>query len=196
MQTQRKKRNINKNTANCERDRKHFFTMYDNIDVVEKHCNRLTNNGIIDKYALILHDQDVYPIDHEKTGQLKEPHIHIFIRFHQPKSLNRGRELMKISEQNFFSEFVVSTIKSIRYLCHLDDNNKHQYQLDAIRSNFNVDKYYGRNRDTTNSNLAQACIDLSNDVPIIEIINKYGCEFIKNYSNISKIALAIKEQKK
>lgn len=180
-------------TVGNERDREHFFVMYDNIDLIEKHCEELTA-GCIHKYAVIYHPSDVYPADHEKAGELKPPHCHVYVRFYQPKSLNRARELMKISEQNVLSEFVLSTVKSLRYLLHLDDCDKYQYNQSSIRSNFDVTRYLGANRSTANSNLTQACIDMANGVPMIQLLSRYGDEFIKNVRNIQHIASIIREQ--
>lgn len=177
-----------KKSSPTERDREHFFVMYDDIEVIQNNLESLLTTQV-DKYALIKHTNDV-----KEDGTLKEPHVHIYVRFLQPKSLSLARELMKVSEQNVVSEFVLSTIKSIRYLLHLDDCDKYQYPQSAVRSNFNVEKYFGANRSTANSNLVQACLDMSNGVPMLELLSRYGIELIKNFSNVSKISTIIREQ--
>lgn len=76
-------------------------------------------------YAYILHDKDTL-----EDGSLKKPHYHVIIKFQNPRSLSKIKEILNlnyIETCNFYSYS--------RYLIHLDDSNKHQYSRACIISN-------------------------------------------------------------
>lgn len=68
-----------------------------------------------------LHDKDINP-----DGSLKKPHHHIMIMFDGLKSWNQVQSLFK-SIKAVGRERVMSTRGYARYLCHLDNPEKAQY---------------------------------------------------------------------
>lgn len=75
-----------------------------------------------------LHDQDYNP-----DGELKKPHYHVLVMFPGKKSESQVNE--------FFSSFgavgredVVSVRGYARYLCHLDNPEKHKYPPSEVLS--------------------------------------------------------------
>lgn len=73
-----------------------------------------------------LHDQDCNP-----TGELKKPHRHVMVMYEGKKSESQVKE--------FFSKFggvgyeVVNSLRGYsRYLCHLDNPEKAQYNQDDV----------------------------------------------------------------
>ena len=76
-----------------------------------------------------LHDQDVNPVGNEP----KKPHYHVMFMYEGKKSRNQILEV--------FSSFggvgceVINSIRGYaRYLCHLDNPEKHQYNPENVKS--------------------------------------------------------------
>lgn len=75
-----------------------------------------------------LHDQDVDPCD-----QPKKPHYHVIIMFDSVKTTEQAKEIFdKISGVGL--EVVQSLRGYARYLCHLDNPDKCQYDSSQVRS--------------------------------------------------------------
>lgn len=75
-----------------------------------------------------LHDKDVNP-----TGELKKPHYHVVIMFEGKKSIAQVQEIFDAI--NGVGCMVVHSIRSIaRYLCHLDNPDKFQYDTNEVFS--------------------------------------------------------------
>ena len=74
------------------------------------------------------HDQDV-----NVTGEPKKPHYHVLIMFEGMKSQDQVRELF-----DQIGGVGLETVNSLRgyarYLCHLDNPEKHQYDTKDVRS--------------------------------------------------------------
>jgi hypothetical protein len=74
------------------------------------------------------HNLDVNP-----TGEIKKPHYHVLMMYDSVKTREQAAE-------NFSKfggvgcEVVNSTRGYARYLCHLDNPDKHQYDIDEVRS--------------------------------------------------------------
>lgn len=83
-------------------------------------------------YYYILHDKDI-----ADDGKLKKPHYHILIDFRSSRNLSTVvgyfSHFENLAENSF--ERIISKKASIRYLVHLDDDLKHQYKMDEIKTN-------------------------------------------------------------
>ncbi len=72
------------------------------------------------------HDSDVNP-----TGEPKKPHWHLMIMFEGKKSTDQVKKLFE--EVNGVGCEVINSIQGYaRYLCHLDNPEKHQYDTNDI----------------------------------------------------------------
>lgn len=73
-----------------------------------------------------LHDSDINP-----NGEPKKPHYHVLISFDGPKSQDQVSEIF-----NSFSGVGCESVSTLRgyarYLCHLDNPEKHQYSIDDV----------------------------------------------------------------
>lgn len=73
------------------------------------------------------HDQDINP-----TGEPKKPHYHVLIMFEGMKSQDQVKELF-----DQIGGVGLETVNSIRgyarYLCHLDNPDKHQYSVSDVQ---------------------------------------------------------------
>lgn len=75
----------------------------------------------------ILHDKDT-----EEDGTLKKPHYHVIAKYDSVKALDQVREDFAFTGIEFF-EPVRSFRTMCRYLCHLDEEGKHQYPVDDVK---------------------------------------------------------------
>lgn len=78
-------------------------------------------------YVSPLHDQDKNP-----TGEPKKPHVHVLMYFEGKKSIEQVQEIVKT-----FGGVGVEVVSSLRgyarYLCHLDNPEKAQYDISQVR---------------------------------------------------------------
>lgn len=74
-----------------------------------------------------LHDKDVNP-----TGEIKKPHYHVIIMFDSVKTRDQAEAIFKL-----IGGVGVEVVQSIRgysrYLCHLDNPEKAQYNQEDVR---------------------------------------------------------------
>ena len=83
-----------------------------------------------------LHDEDVNP-----DGEIKKAHYHVMIMFEGVKTVEQAEEIFqKIGGVG--CEVVQSIRGYARYLCHLDNPEKHQYSEDDVIALCGVD-YFG-----------------------------------------------------
>lgn len=75
-----------------------------------------------------LHDKDINP-----TGEPKKPHYHVILMFDSVKTSQQAQEIFqKIGAVG--CEVVKSIRGYARYLCHLDNPEKAQYDVESVRS--------------------------------------------------------------
>lgn len=75
-----------------------------------------------------LHDQDKNP-----TGEDKKPHFHVMIMFEGVKTLEQAQEVFK-KISGVGCEVVQSQRGYARYLCHMDNPDKAQYDPENVRA--------------------------------------------------------------
>lgn len=75
-----------------------------------------------------LHDKDVNP-----TGEPKKPHYHVVLMFEGKKSISQVEDIFNLIG-GVGCEVVQSIRGYARYLCHLDNPEKFQYNQDLVRS--------------------------------------------------------------
>lgn len=75
-----------------------------------------------------LHDKDINP-----DGTPKKPHFHVLLLFESVKSPQQVKEMLK-KVKSVGCEKVNSVRGYTRYLCHLDNPEKHQYNPAGIQS--------------------------------------------------------------
>lgn len=73
-----------------------------------------------------LHDKDVNP-----TGELKKPHYHVIFMFSSVKSDEQAKEIFELVG-GVGSERIASIRGYARYLCHLDNPEKHIYDTKEV----------------------------------------------------------------
>ena len=88
-------------------------------DILSDHC--------IPAFVSPLHDKDVNP-----TGEPKKEHYHVVLMFEGKKSVEQVQEVFK-TIGGVGCEVVKSLRGYARYLCHLDNPEKAQYEPSAVR---------------------------------------------------------------
>lgn len=74
-----------------------------------------------------LHDKDVNP-----DGEPKKPHYHVILVFDGPQTEKRAKELLAEVGAIDYVEPLNSLTGMARYLCHLDNPEKHQYDQSEV----------------------------------------------------------------
>ena len=88
-------------------------------DILARHC--------VPSFISPLHDKDINP-----TGEPKKPHYHVMVMFEGKKSEDQVKEIF-LSIGGVGVERVKSTRGYARYLCHLDNPEKAQYEPSEVR---------------------------------------------------------------
>ena len=102
----------------------------------------------------ILHDKDIYQynVTDSETGEIihlagdaKKPHIHLLFKLDNPRSINSIAKELSIPEN--MVEHIKKWKASVRYLIHMDDEDKYQYDKKLIKSNCPISKYLRDERE-------------------------------------------------
>jgi len=75
-----------------------------------------------------LHDMDTNP-----DGEIKKPHWHVMLVYDAPKTTEQAEDIFKLISA-VGCEVVQSIRGYARYLCHLDNPEKHQYPPEDVRA--------------------------------------------------------------
>src|SRR5690554_5791510 len=96
-----------------------------NEQKIQEFLNR-TNGDI--KVFIINHDKDI-----NKEGEPVEPHTHIYLEYTNPRKVTTVANLLEV-ESNFI-EVVRNKKGYLRYLTHMDETDKHVYDVDEVYTN-------------------------------------------------------------
>ncbi len=86
------------------------------------------------QWCYILHDKDV-----NDDGTPKKAHYHVYGKFDTPRTPQTVANALGVGVASLRA--VSSWRAAVRYSVHLDHPNKYQYSVDALLSNFAVDKF-------------------------------------------------------
>jgi hypothetical protein len=99
------------------------------VEKLEYFLNSLTGTALV---FAITHDMDT----NEDTGELIEPHTHIYLEYDSPRKITTIANLLQVDEN--FIEIVKSKKAMLRYLTHKDDTHKYQYPDDKVLTNSDI----------------------------------------------------------
>lgn len=110
-----------------------------------------------------LHDSDLNP-----TGEVKKPHIHIILAFENHKSYSQICDIT--SSINATLPQICHNIRGyVRYFCHLDNPEKHQYNISDIICHSGGDlSEYLKPSSSTRYKYIKDMIEFINDYNITE----------------------------
>lgn len=104
------------------------------IEDVNRFVDICIQNGF--DYCFIYHDKDLK----EDKSDFKKAHYHFHIYMPNQKSLSKVSEIFNIKEN--YIEYINYKPSAIRYLTHADYNEKYNYDIFSIKSNFDITKYF------------------------------------------------------
>lgn len=87
--------------------------------------------SILEEFHVPVFVSPFHDKDFNVTGEPKKPHYHVMIMFEGKKSTDQIRELFD-QVGGVGCETVNSLRGYARYLCHLDNPDKHQYSVDGV----------------------------------------------------------------
>lgn len=115
-----------KNTSGRGRTRNFATVVYP--DSAPEGWQDILSQQFIPAFISPLHDKDVNP-----TGEPKKPHYHVVIMYEGPKTREQASEVFKLIG-GVGCEAVQSIRGYARYLCHMDNPEKVQYDQGDVRS--------------------------------------------------------------
>lgn len=137
-------------------------------------------------YAFILHDKDT-----DENGELKTPHIHLFIisdKRHQLKYyIYLIADLLQVNESLISCRVSNSDAGDIQYLVHKNDLNKYQYNVSDVKTNISKDMFDSlMERKVVDDITAKELIKLCSEHSVIELIEILGPIRYQLYSKAIK----------
>lgn len=110
------------------RGRTRNFTTIVYPESAPENWQELLAEQFIPAFVSPLHDKDVNP-----GGEAKKPHYHVMIMFDSVKTIEQARSVFNVIG-GVGCEVVNSLRGCSRYLCHLDNPEKAQYNPEDVRS--------------------------------------------------------------
>lgn len=114
------------NGANTDTRKRNFATLVYPESAPENWLEILQEH-LIPAFVSPLHDKDVNP-----TGEPKKPHYHVMLMFEGKKTSEQVQEIID-SIGGVGNKAVNSLRGYARYLCHLDNPEKAQYNVEDVR---------------------------------------------------------------
>lgn len=140
-----------KNTSSTSRTRNYYTVVYP--ESAPNNWLDILKEEKVACFVSPLHDKDVNP-----GGDSKKAHYHILLMFDGPKTKTQAQEIFaKIGGVGCDS--VVSLRGYARYLCHLDNPEKAQYQIDDVVSLYGCDYHSAIDLPTDKYKLLGEMID-------------------------------------
>lgn len=114
-----------KKASGCGRTRNYATVVYP--ESAPDNWQDILSSALVPALISPLHDKDINP-----TGEPKKPHYHVLISFENVKTKEQAQEIF--TTINGVGCEVVNSLRGYsRYLCHLDNPEKHQYNTDDVR---------------------------------------------------------------
>ena len=128
------------------------------------------------EYAFIKHDNDIKNHD---TGELNKTHWHIYFKTYSRKTKSSIAKVFGISKEQIelLIQFATNETSLIRYLVHVDNPEKYQYDIKDIKSNMNIQPYFELN--------------LTDLEFVKSIINDIANDIIKNFKEIVAYSISV-----
>ena len=89
-------------------------------------------------YAYCYHDKDLL----ENLSDFKKAHYHFQVYSENVKELDKWVEIFEVNSARV--QKIDNKKAAIRYLIHADNNDKYQYEIQNIVSNFEIIKYFDK----------------------------------------------------
>lgn len=154
------------------------------------------NKRVVRSYAYCLHDKD-----ETLEGEPVEPHYHVIIRTYSQFSrarfykllvpflwsYNRVDKVWERLENSGIDLEISSDFKACyRYLTHKDNPEKYQYPDSDVFTNDADD--FGKHADKSNDNSFQIVADILDGMREIDLLKRYGREYVYHREQYRRIA--------
>lgn len=115
-----------------------------------------------------LHDKDV-----NATGEQKKAHWHVLLQFEGPTTYNKVKEQICDKIGATIPKAVISLRGYYRYLCHLDNPEKAQYNVEDIEEygGFHIDLTVSE-KNVIKANICE-CIAQNNFIEYVDLVDYY-----------------------
>lgn len=138
------------------------------------------------KYAYILHNMDI-----KEDGELKEKHIHLLVFNDDACTITAFCDRYGYTKYNK-CEIVKAKKQAIRYLIHIDYEEKYQYDVQQIITNFDISPYFNNLISDETIQVAfifdyiESCKGFISTKALYQFVIKENCwsTFRRNYSLI------------
>lgn len=111
----------------------------------------------VKEYAFIEHQFDL-----DNKGDLKKIHYHLYIYLERKKTPSGIFNILNKWKENCTQSFLIENLdnppKFIRYLTHIDNQEKYQYNVSDIVTNMDIEKYF--NISITDSEFTKNVLEL------------------------------------
>ena len=114
--------------AKTKDDRKRNFATEIYLDSCHSDWLNILKDSHIPIFVSPLHDKDT-----KENGEPTKPHHHIMVMYEGKKSLDQVKDFFD-SFNGHGIEIIGSVRGYARYLCHLDDPEKYQYEVTDVKS--------------------------------------------------------------
>ena len=109
----------------------------------------MTKVPAIEKCAYVLHDKDVYEVGHEKAGQPKPPHWHVFVKLRYPQKICHIASWYNV-KQNYIERIKGKFSDALKYLIHENAPEKYQYPVEEVKCSEGFDWIKEKNKGDSN----------------------------------------------
>jgi hypothetical protein len=187
-------------TSKPQQSRKFCLTTYYDVDNVKAILEELQLDGVVQHWALQLHDKDL-----KDDGTPKENHVHIILITYKKTTCNKVRAMFygctPDGQQavNTLAQICENLDGAFDYLTHNTPqaraDGKYQYSMSDTETDF--DPFWcekgleSREVDT----LTQAVFDFASGcLSHTDLLKRYGRDFIINYRSVREVAFMISEE--
>ena len=138
---------------------------------------------------LINHDNDL-----DKNGEPVETHTHIYLEYTNPRKITTVANLLGV-ETNFI-EVIRNKKAYLRYLTHMDDKDKHRYQVDEVYTNHNQSyEMRVRGNDITDKEIAEYIIQ-GRGMELMGVVSVGRLRTIQSFIHFDNSNLVLEEIKR
>ena len=139
------------------------------------------------KYAFITHDNDL-----DEFGEFKKPHVHFFFKVSTPRTLDWFNKYLDIPKNQL--QAVKSERAVLRYLCHLDNDDKVRYSPSYVMSNFDYQKAILDKDKIDYYQLYDDYLKVGQFMSVADFVKKYNYIMPKQLSSILTVFSKLEER--
>lgn len=155
-------------------------------DSTSYNYNEIVDNCKKFDYICILHDQDLWTLEEaeegkcqeSQIGELKKPHLHLYLHFDSARSINSVCKLINLPPH--YIEWLGNQHKALRYLIHLDHPEKHRYDKEAVSgTEYMLKQFHKAIEGRTEEDIFLTMLDILHSFPHSVAVSQIAAVFAK-----------------